>query len=134
MRKDAEAALRAAEEIDLVTTGRRTGHPHTVTLWSAYDDGTLWLRTDSDADWYRNLLADPRCRVRFGSHEVEGEHEPIEGMDEPHAGKDELSAHNDQGLRHLIALWRRKYGNEWVGDWYVERGRIPVRVRIVNAA
>ena len=115
-----EAALRGSEEIQLVTTGRRTGRPHTVTLWSAYDDGALWLRADASADWYRNVLADPRCRVRFDGHEVAGAHEPI--------------ADQQQGLRHLIGLWRSKYGNEWVGDWYVERGRIPVRVRIVDGA
>jgi hypothetical protein len=115
---DDEAALRSAEEIEVVTTGRRSGRPHIVTLWSAYDDGALWLRADGAADWYRNLLADPRCRVRFASREIEGTYEPI---------ADEVV-----GLRHLIDLWRRKYGNEWVGDWYVERGRTPVRVRIVN--
>lgn len=118
MTRTVEAALREAEEIDLVTAGRRSGRPHTVTLWSAYDDGTLWLRTDDDADWYRNLLADPRCRVRFGEREVDGRYEPV--------------ADRDHGLRHLIDLWRRKYGNEWVADWYVERGRIPLRVRIVT--
>jgi deazaflavin-dependent oxidoreductase (nitroreductase family) len=122
---DDEAALRSAEEIELVTTGRRSGRPHVVTLWSAYEDGALWLRADGAADWYRNLLADPRCRVRFASREIEGTYEPI-------AGKDGLIADDQQGLRHLIELWRRKYGNEWVGDWYVERGRTPVRVRIVN--
>jgi hypothetical protein len=121
-----EAALRAAEEIELVTTGRRTGRPHAVTLWSAYEDGTLWMRTDSDADWYRNLLADPRCRVRFDGRELEGRYEPI-------AREDGRSADDHRGLRHVIDLWRKKYGNEWVGDWYVERGRIPVRARIVNA-
>ena len=120
------AALRTADEIELVTTGRRSGRPHSVTLWSAYEDGVLWLRTDSGADWYRNLLADPRCRVRFDGREAEGRYEPI-------AGKETPIADDDQGLRHLIDLWRRKYGNEWVGDWYVERGRIPVRVGIVNA-
>ena len=103
-----------------MTIGRRTGRPHTVTLWSAYQDGALWLRTDDDADWYRNLLADPRCRVRFSAHEVEGRYEPI--------------ADHEQGLRQLIDLWRKKYGHEWVADWYVERGRIPLRVRIVNGA
>lgn len=113
-----EAALRAAEEIELVTSGRRSGRPHSVTLWSAYEDGALWLRTDSDADWYRNLLVDPRCRVRFDGREVAGKHEVI--------------ADQQQGLRHLIDLWRNKYGREWVADWYVERGRIPVRVRIVD--
>jgi deazaflavin-dependent oxidoreductase (nitroreductase family) len=114
------AALRKAEEIVLVTTGRRSGRPHAVTLWSAYEDGALWLRTDSDADWYRNLVADPRCRVRFDGHEVDATYEPI--------------ADRARGLRQLIDLWRKKYGNEWVGDWYVERGRIPVRVRVVTAA
>ena len=108
-----------------MTTGRRSGRPHVVTLWSAYEDGALWLRADGAADWYRNLLADPRCRVRFASREIEGTYEPI-------AGKDGLIADDQQGLRHLIELWREKYGNEWVGDWYVERGRNPVRVRIVN--
>ena len=120
MNADEEVALRSAEEIELVTTGRRSGRPHVVTLWSAYDDGMLWLRTDSAADWYRNLQADARCRVRFAGHEVDGRYEPI--------------ADDVEGLRHLIGLWRKKYGNEWVGDWYVERGRIPVRVRIVNSA
>jgi len=112
---DDEAALRSAEEIELVTTGRRSGRPHVVTLWSAYEDGALWLR------------AEPRCRVRFAGREVEGRYEPI-------AADHEQSADNLEGLRHLIGLWRKKYGNEWVGDWYVERGRIPLRVRIVNTA
>ena len=125
MNADDVAALRSAEEIELVTTGRRSGRPHVVTLWSAYEDGALWLRADGAADWYRNLLADPRCRVRFASREVEGTYEPI-------AGKDGLIADDQQGLRHLIELWREKYGNEWVGDWYVERGRNPVRVRIAS--
>ncbi len=143
MTPDDDAALRSSEEIELVTTGRRTGRPHAVTLWSAYEEGTLWMRTDRGSDWYRNLLADPRCRVRFEGREVEGRYEPA-AQDELSADDDQglrsadddqglLSADDQEGLRHLIGLWRKKYGNEWVGDWYVERGRIPVRVRIVNA-
>jgi len=132
MTPEAEAALRTAEEIELVTTGRRTGRPHAVTLWSAYEDGTLWLRTDSDSDWYRNLLADPRCRVQFDGREVEGIFAPIAGTATLSAGQEPI-ADDRRGLRHLIDIWRNKYGREWVGDWYVERGRIPVRIRIVSA-
>jgi hypothetical protein len=110
------AALRRAEEIELITRGRRTGRPHTVRLWSAFDDGILWLRSDADADWYQNLRADPSCRVRVDGLELEGVHEP--------------SGDATTDLHRLVALWREKYGNEWVGDWYVERGRIPVRVRV----
>jgi hypothetical protein len=109
-------ALRDADEIELITTGRRSGRPHAVRLWSALEDRVLWLRADRDADWYRNLRADPRCRVRAGDSEYEGVRE--EGVDE---GAD---------LRHAVELWRAKYGREWVGDWYVERGRVPVRVRV----
>ena len=82
-----EAALRAAEEIELVTSGRRSGRPHSVTLWSAYEDGTLWLRTDSDADWYRNLLvgsALPRAvRGSRGSGKVRGDRGSTAGAPAP---------------------------------------------------
>ncbi|MGH2492916.1 MAG: nitroreductase/quinone reductase family protein [Candidatus Limnocylindria bacterium] len=111
-----EATLREAEEIVLVTRGRKTGRPHETTVWCAYEDGLLWLRTDHSADWYRNLRRDPRCRVRIGATEVAAVSEPI---------ADEAAA-----LRHVVELFRAKYGVEWVSDWYVERGRAPVRLRL----
>ena len=37
-------------------------------------------------------------------------------------------------LRALVGLWRDKYGQEWVADWFVERGRVPVRVRVLGPA
>lgn len=113
---DALAALRDAEEIELVTRGRRTGKDHAVTLWSAYADGLLWLRGDPDADWYRNLMAHAECRIRVGKTELRGTR--LENDDEA------------ADLRRLVDLWRSKYGPEWVSDWYVEHGRIPVRVRV----
>lgn len=108
-----------ADELTLVTVGRRSGRPHAVTLWFAREAGALWLRADRGADWYRNLLREPRCRVRVGAREWEGLREPLE--DEPAA------------LRHLVALWRAKYGAEWVADWYVDHGRVPVRVVLQSA-
>ena len=113
---DIAGALRDAEEIELVTRGRKTGRPHSVRVWSAYEDGVLWLRSDPDADWYRNLLADPRCRVRVAGVEL--------------AGLREDDVAGEDALRTLVELWRAKYGPEWVGDWYIERGRVPVRVRV----
>jgi hypothetical protein len=115
---DPVAALRDAEEIELVTRGRRTGRPHTVRLWSAYDDGVLWLRSDADTDWYRNLRADPHCRIRVAGAELDGRYE--------------RTADETADLHRLVGLWRDKYGKEWVADWYVERGRIPVRIRVTT--
>ncbi|HEY9324925.1 MAG TPA: nitroreductase/quinone reductase family protein [Candidatus Limnocylindria bacterium] len=114
MERDAE--LREAEEIALITRGRKTGRPHEATVWCAYENGGIWLRTDRDSDWFRNLLRDPRCRIRVGETEVGAVKEPID---------DEAAA-----LRHVVDLFRAKYGAEWVGDWYVERGRTPVRLRL----
>jgi deazaflavin-dependent oxidoreductase (nitroreductase family) len=111
-----EGALRKAEEAVLVTRGRKSGRPHETTVWYAFEDGVVWLRTDHDSDWYRNLGRDPLCRIRVGKYEVAATSEPM---------VDEAAA-----LRHVVELFRAKYGAEWVSDWYVERGRAPVRLRL----
>jgi deazaflavin-dependent oxidoreductase (nitroreductase family) len=113
-----ERALGRAEEVVLVTRGRKTGRPHETTVWSAYEDGAIWLRGDRDLDWYRNLEKDPACRIRVGETELAAVREPI---------TDEAAA-----LRKVVELFRAKYGVEWVSDWYVERGRAPVRLRPVG--
>lgn len=123
-----------ADELTLITRGRRTGREHRVRLWFAQDGDLLWLRadertrTDEDAagwaprrsgrgpDWYRNLLADPRCRVIIEGPEQDARYEP--------------SADPLGDLRRLVELWREKYGQEWVQDWYIEKGRVPVRIRM----
>jgi hypothetical protein len=118
MTDEVAAALRTADELELVTAGRRSSRPHSVKVWFAYDGESLWLRTDRHADWLRNLDRDPRATVRVGAREIAVRREPV---------ADEQTA-----LRALIELWRAKYGQEWVADWYVERGRVPVRLRLVK--
>lgn len=114
-------ALRAEEELELRTRGRRTGRIHSVRVWFAHDDGLLWLRADERApDWLRNLRKHPDCVVRIGDHELGARYEPV--------------SDHDAALRKLVALWRAKYGPEWVQDWYVERGREPVLLRIAQCA
>lgn len=111
-----ERTFGEAEEIVLVTRGRKTGRPHETTVWCAYENGVIWLRTDHGSDWYRNLERDPHCRIRAGKTEVAAVRETI---------ADEAAA-----LRRVVELFRAKYGAEWVADWYVERGRAPVRLRL----
>ncbi|HUG06551.1 MAG TPA: nitroreductase/quinone reductase family protein [Candidatus Limnocylindria bacterium] len=116
MDPDLERELRAAEEIVLVTSGRKTGRAHETTVWCAYEDGAVWLRTDHGSDWYRNLRRDPRCHIRLGATVLAAVSETI---------ADEAAA-----LRRVVDLFRVKYGAEWVSDWFVERGRAPVRLRL----
>jgi hypothetical protein len=105
-----------------------------VRLRFAYDDGVIWLRTgerpsapdasgirrrtesDRTSDWLRNLEHDPVARVRIGDAEIEARYEP--------------SGDRAVDLRRAVELLRRKYGAEWVGDWYLDAGRIPVKLRV----
>jgi F420H(2)-dependent quinone reductase len=130
----AERALAEADELELVTTGRVSGDPHIVRLRFAYDDGVVWLRTgerpsapdasgvrhraesDRTTDWLRNLEDDPKARVRIGDAEIPARYEP--------------SADPAADLRRAVELLRQKYGAEWVADWYLEMGRIPVKLRL----
>ena len=105
-----------AEELELETRGRRSGRKHRVRLWFAHDDGVLWLRTDGDTDWLRNLEKAPDCVVRVGGRELRARYEP--------------PADPAAALKRLVALWRAKYGADWVQDWYVEHGREPVTLRL----
>ena len=127
-------ALADADELELVTTGRVSRQPHTVRLRFAFDDGVIWLRTgerpsapdasgihrrtgsDRTSDWLRNLEHDPDARIRIGAAELAARYEP--------------SGDQAADLRQAVELLRRKYGAEWVGDWYIDAGRIPVKLRV----
>jgi hypothetical protein len=129
-----QRALAEADELELVTTGRASRQPHTVRLRFVYDDGLIWLRTgerpsapdasgirrrtesDRTSDWLRNLEHDPVARVRIGDAEIAARFEP--------------SADPAADLRRAVELLRQKYGAEWVGDWYLDAGRIPVKLRL----
>ncbi len=113
-------ALRSAEEIGIVTRGRTSGRPHRVRVWFALDGDDIWLRTDRTADWYRNLDRTGKCEILAGGERGVAERVRVD---------DEAAA-----LRRLVGLWREKYGAEYVADWYVERGRVPVRLRVVSDA
>jgi len=39
------------------------GRPHTMPVWGAWDDSTLWFTSAIDSRKVRNLRADPRCCV-----------------------------------------------------------------------
>jgi deazaflavin-dependent oxidoreductase (nitroreductase family) len=45
----------------LSTTGRTSGDLHRIEIWFiAHADGAYLLSNSPDADWYRNLVAEPR--------------------------------------------------------------------------
>lgn len=116
---DGDAALPDPEELQLRTRGRRTGRERSVRVWFAREGDVLWLRTDERTpEWLLNLRAHPECAVTIGDRELAARYEPV---DDP-AG----------ALRHVVEMWREKYGPEWVQDWYIEKGREPVRLVLAS--
>lgn len=63
----------------LTTTGRRSGLPRRTPLNYAILDGRVYLLSGFGhrADWYRNLVADPRVTLELPGRVVEGTAEPV---------------------------------------------------------
>jgi deazaflavin-dependent oxidoreductase (nitroreductase family) len=68
----------------LTTVGRRSGKPHTIEIWFALSDGTLYLLSGGgeSADWVRNLRKTSAVRVRVGSRTVDRKARKVAAPDE----------------------------------------------------
>ena len=74
---DVAAWLASVADIEcchLTTVGRRTGRHHEIEIWFGAVDGELCLISGNgpNADWYRNLLAEPHVEVQIGDATVTG--------------------------------------------------------------
>ncbi|MBI2871665.1 MAG: nitroreductase family deazaflavin-dependent oxidoreductase [Chloroflexi bacterium] len=120
---DLEAVLREARELDLTTTGRVTGGPHTVELWFAYQDGHVYFLSGVSSqgrptDWYRNLRARPSASLRVKDRDIAVEATPFDAPEAADA--------------FVMGLFRRKYGARTVNTWYRGSPHFPVRLRVVG--
>src|ERR1700751_5363181 len=59
----------------LTTTGRVTGNPHTIEIWFARNDHTLYLLSGNKekADWVKNLKKTAQGKVRLNRSHFIGE-------------------------------------------------------------
>jgi deazaflavin-dependent oxidoreductase (nitroreductase family) len=72
------------------TTGRVSGRPaHAVVGFVERPDGGLVVAAGShEADWGRNLLADPACRVSIGGATTDAVARELEGRERADAVRD----------------------------------------------
>jgi deazaflavin-dependent oxidoreductase (nitroreductase family) len=82
--------------IKITTYGRRTGRPHTVTVWFGVSpEGRVFVSSLRTKDWVKNLLANPRAEVEIKSMKIRVRARPVESQED----------------RQLVKnLWRKKYG------------------------
>ncbi|HET7090304.1 MAG TPA: nitroreductase/quinone reductase family protein [Anaerolineae bacterium] len=63
----------------LTTTGRKTGLPRTTPVQYEIVDGAIYVASarGQEADWFRNIVANPRVRVQIKDEQFEALAEPI---------------------------------------------------------
>jgi deazaflavin-dependent oxidoreductase (nitroreductase family) len=63
----------------LTTTGRKSGKPRVVPLQYEEHEGVVYVGSarGTRADWFRNILADPRVRVQIGARRFGGVAKPL---------------------------------------------------------
>ena len=68
----------------LTTTGRVTGRPHTIEIWFAIDQRTLYMLSEkaTNADWVKNLMRKPEVTVRIKDTVFSGQGRVVEDADE----------------------------------------------------
>jgi deazaflavin-dependent oxidoreductase (nitroreductase family) len=119
MRPQDERLLTETAELDLTTTGRTSGEPRTVELWFAYNEGYVYFLT-GDTHWRRNLQANPDATLRVKRRRFKARLEPT------------AEAEGASAKAHIIALFRVKYGDETVSQWYEGREHLAVKLRLVD--
>lgn len=69
---------------NLTTTGRVTGRPHTVEIWFAIQNLTLFILSGGldQADWVKNALRQPRVSFKIRDHVFEGLARRVKNEDE----------------------------------------------------
>lgn len=63
----------------LTTTGRKSGLPRITPLQYEEIDGGIVIGSarGTKADWYRNIVADPKVKIRVKARQFEGTAEPV---------------------------------------------------------
>ncbi len=63
----------------LTTTGRKSGLPRVTPLQYEEINGCIYIGSarGTKADWYRNIVANPKVNIRVGTRQFDGAAEPV---------------------------------------------------------
>jgi hypothetical protein len=110
------AAMKDRGTLRITTRGRKSGKPHTVTIWFLVDGPKMYLATlDARRDWVRNLGKTPDVLLDADGVRLRGR----------------ATAVTDPGVEaHVRELLAKKYWMAWIGSWF---GKGPARTFQVDA-
>ena len=75
-----EAGLAALDFCYVTTTGRISGRPHTIEIWFALHEGSVYLLSGGGeaSDWVRNIRENPTVGLRLGDRDYLAQAQVIE--------------------------------------------------------
>jgi deazaflavin-dependent oxidoreductase (nitroreductase family) len=94
--------------IDLTTVGRVTGHPHTIEIWFAQRNDTIYLLSGGGdrSDWVRNLIHTPTVTIRAGSAGYAGTARIVADPDEERLARDAVYTKYASRYGGDLTRWR----------------------------
>jgi len=100
-----ESRLPRVSEITITVTGRKSGRAISIPVWFVWEDGKLYLLPvqGSDAQWYKNVLANPSIRVDSG-----GAHSELKVV----------RVADPAQVKAIVEKFRAKYGKGDVKKYY----------------
>jgi hypothetical protein len=103
--EELRGALQDEVEVELTTTGRKSGRESSRPIWFVLEaDRVLLLPvTGSDSNWYRNIRKTPSIGLRADGAEYRGDAEAIE---------------DTSRVAHVVQAFREKYGADRVREYY----------------
>ena len=104
----------------VTTTGRVSHRPHTIEIWFALQETTLYLLSGGreQADWVKNLVRFPQVQVRLGETSFQGQARLV----------DEASQEANLVRRLLFAKYTPR-SNDDLEEW--SRSALPVAIALV---
>jgi deazaflavin-dependent oxidoreductase (nitroreductase family) len=106
----ARLSAMAAEPFCYVTTvGRVTGREHTIEIWFALHDRTLYVLSGGGdrSDWVRNLRRNAQVQVRLGDVRVPGQARVVTEASEDELARRLVHEKYQPGYGGDLTSWRR---------------------------
>lgn len=79
-----ETELAELDYCYVTTTGRKTGHAHTIEIWFALRDDMVYVLSGGTdkSDWVRNIQVNPTVGIRVGDREMIAKAHLVDDPDE----------------------------------------------------
>lgn len=92
----------------LTTVGRVTGRSHTIEIWFAHQEETIYLLSGGGdrSDWVRNLVRTPEVSIRAGGEEYPGLGRVVVDADEDRVARDAVYAKYAENYGGDLTGWR----------------------------